>query len=394
MRTPFTGVGTALVTPFTRSGEPRRSGGASSRAPADRRGRAFSLSLRHDRREPDADGRRAAADRGDRRRRSERPGAGPGRRRRLRHEGSHAPGERDAEGRRVGTAVGDAVLQQADAGRPVSALSRDRRSTPRCRSSSTTCRAAPASTSRRRRSCASPPIPNIVGVKEASGNVTQMCEICRAVPPDFLVLSGDDALTLPLMAVGGRGIISVAGERDSGGDGADGRSGRAERLRRRARDPRADPAADAGQLRRVESDSGEGRDGGDGADRGDLPAADGAAAGQLEGEDSQGAEGARACSKARWCSASDRSKTDINASGRRRRGRRSRRGARRVRPAARGAVGRPGARRRTRRLEPPSAGASTPGSSRASCSASGSATSSTRRWITAGCRSTTRTRCR
>jgi 4-hydroxy-tetrahydrodipicolinate synthase len=53
-------------------------------------------------------------------------------------------------------------------------------------------------------------IPNIVGVKEASGNVTQMCEICRAVPADFLVLSGDDALTLPLMAVGGRGIISVA----------------------------------------------------------------------------------------------------------------------------------------------------------------------------------------
>ena len=53
-------------------------------------------------------------------------------------------------------------------------------------------------------------IPNIVGVKEASGNMTQMAEICRAVPPDFLVLSGDDALTLPLMAIGGRGIISVA----------------------------------------------------------------------------------------------------------------------------------------------------------------------------------------
>jgi 4-hydroxy-tetrahydrodipicolinate synthase len=53
-------------------------------------------------------------------------------------------------------------------------------------------------------------IPTIVAVKEASGNVTQMCEICRAVPEDFLVLSGDDALTLPLMAVGGRGIISVA----------------------------------------------------------------------------------------------------------------------------------------------------------------------------------------
>ena len=53
-------------------------------------------------------------------------------------------------------------------------------------------------------------IPTIVGVKEASGNVTQMAEICRNMPADFLVLSGDDALTLPLMAIGGRGIISVA----------------------------------------------------------------------------------------------------------------------------------------------------------------------------------------
>jgi 4-hydroxy-tetrahydrodipicolinate synthase len=53
-------------------------------------------------------------------------------------------------------------------------------------------------------------IPHVVGVKEASGNITQMVEICRAVPPDFLVLSGDDALTLPLMAIGGRGLISVA----------------------------------------------------------------------------------------------------------------------------------------------------------------------------------------
>jgi len=52
-------------------------------------------------------------------------------------------------------------------------------------------------------------IPNVIGVKEASGNVTQVCEICKAVPSDFLVLSGDDALTLPIMAVGGRGVISV-----------------------------------------------------------------------------------------------------------------------------------------------------------------------------------------
>jgi 4-hydroxy-tetrahydrodipicolinate synthase len=53
-------------------------------------------------------------------------------------------------------------------------------------------------------------IANIVGVKEASGNIAQMCEVCAIVPPDFIVLSGDDAITLPLMAVGGRGIISVA----------------------------------------------------------------------------------------------------------------------------------------------------------------------------------------
>ena len=53
-------------------------------------------------------------------------------------------------------------------------------------------------------------IPNIVGVKEASGNMAQMCEVCRVVPSDFSVLCGDDALALPLMAVGGRGLISVA----------------------------------------------------------------------------------------------------------------------------------------------------------------------------------------
>jgi 4-hydroxy-tetrahydrodipicolinate synthase len=53
-------------------------------------------------------------------------------------------------------------------------------------------------------------IPTVIGVKEASGNIQQMCEICRAVPKDFIVLSGDDAIALPLMAVGGRGVISVA----------------------------------------------------------------------------------------------------------------------------------------------------------------------------------------
>jgi len=53
-------------------------------------------------------------------------------------------------------------------------------------------------------------IPNIVGVKEASGNVVQMCEIFAAAPDEFILLSGDDPLTLAAMAVGGRGVISVA----------------------------------------------------------------------------------------------------------------------------------------------------------------------------------------
>ncbi|HEY7351567.1 MAG TPA: 4-hydroxy-tetrahydrodipicolinate synthase [Terriglobales bacterium] len=53
-------------------------------------------------------------------------------------------------------------------------------------------------------------IPNIAGVKEASGNLTQIAEICAAALPDFSVLSGDDAVTLPVIALGGVGVISVA----------------------------------------------------------------------------------------------------------------------------------------------------------------------------------------
>jgi 4-hydroxy-tetrahydrodipicolinate synthase len=52
-------------------------------------------------------------------------------------------------------------------------------------------------------------IENIVGVKEASGNISQMASVIQQVPEDFLVLSGDDAITLPLIALGGRGLISV-----------------------------------------------------------------------------------------------------------------------------------------------------------------------------------------
>ena len=53
-------------------------------------------------------------------------------------------------------------------------------------------------------------IPNILGVKEASGNITQIAEVLNAVPDHFLVFSGDDAITLPVIALGGVGIISVA----------------------------------------------------------------------------------------------------------------------------------------------------------------------------------------
>jgi 4-hydroxy-tetrahydrodipicolinate synthase len=52
-------------------------------------------------------------------------------------------------------------------------------------------------------------ISNIVGIKEASGSIAQMAAILNSVPEEFVVLSGDDAIALPLMALGGRGVISV-----------------------------------------------------------------------------------------------------------------------------------------------------------------------------------------
>src|SRR5438046_2303849 len=51
---------------------------------------------------------------------------------------------------------------------------------------------------------------NIVAIKEASGNLSQIMEILRERPADFCVLSGDDAVTLPLISLGGKGIVSVA----------------------------------------------------------------------------------------------------------------------------------------------------------------------------------------
>ena len=53
-------------------------------------------------------------------------------------------------------------------------------------------------------------IENIIGVKEASGSFSQITQVIQQAPEDFIVLSGDDSLTLPIAAMGGRGIISVA----------------------------------------------------------------------------------------------------------------------------------------------------------------------------------------
>lgn len=52
-------------------------------------------------------------------------------------------------------------------------------------------------------------VPNVIAVKEACGEISQMQDIVKGAPEGFLVLSGDDAMTLPLMSIGGHGVISV-----------------------------------------------------------------------------------------------------------------------------------------------------------------------------------------
>lgn len=52
--------------------------------------------------------------------------------------------------------------------------------------------------------------PNIIGIKEASGDLDQASQIRRSTPAEFAIYSGDDSLTLPLLAVGGGGVVSVA----------------------------------------------------------------------------------------------------------------------------------------------------------------------------------------
>lgn len=52
-------------------------------------------------------------------------------------------------------------------------------------------------------------VPNIIGIKEASGNMEQICDIIVRTPDDFTVLSGDDSMTVPMVSIGGKGVISV-----------------------------------------------------------------------------------------------------------------------------------------------------------------------------------------
>jgi len=59
-------------------------------------------------------------------------------------------------------------------------------------------------------------IPNVIAIKEASGSITQQMEVLDAVEPGFRVLSGDDAYTFPLMALGGLGVISVVSNQTPG----------------------------------------------------------------------------------------------------------------------------------------------------------------------------------
>ena len=53
-------------------------------------------------------------------------------------------------------------------------------------------------------------LPTVVGIKEASGSMDAVSEIRRSTPSDFAIYSGDDSLTLPLLALGGTGVVSVA----------------------------------------------------------------------------------------------------------------------------------------------------------------------------------------
>ena len=128
-------------------------------------------------------------------------------------------------------------------------------------------------------------IDNIVGVKEASGDIGQMAAVFQQVPKTFSVLSGDDSVTLPLMALGGVGVISVVSNEIPAEMSAlcdaclKGDFATAREIHRPL------PRPNGNKFRREQSRSGQGGPVDDGADPALLPAADGTAPVRQPGED-------------------------------------------------------------------------------------------------------------
>ena len=122
---------------------------------------------------------------------------------------SHRVDARSRRGRRGRMPARDAVLQQADAGRSVSALQGDRRGGGHSAGAVQRSRPHRVRHESRRRSVGSATIDNIIGIKEACGDVERVDGDSRCSPPDFIVLSGEDAQTFDMMKLGAVGTISV-----------------------------------------------------------------------------------------------------------------------------------------------------------------------------------------
>ena len=166
----FKGSFTALITPF-KGGKVDDGGIPAAGRVADRGGHARAGAGRHHRREPDAQPRGAQARRRAVHQDGQEARAGDRRRRLQLHRGGHrlhAP--RQEGGRRRGAAL-DRLLQQADAGRASIATSRRSAMPSTSRSSSTTCRCAPSSTSQVATMARCAELKNVVGVKDATANV-------------------------------------------------------------------------------------------------------------------------------------------------------------------------------------------------------------------------------
>ena len=96
-------------------------------------------------------------------------------------------------------------------------------------------------------------IDNIVAIKEASGNIGQMAQMAHQLPERINILCGDDAIAIPLIALGGRGVISVVSNEIPGGDDQADAARHGRRFRRSASPATALAAADGSEFRRVES---------------------------------------------------------------------------------------------------------------------------------------------